>query len=367
LVNGLRNRLLPIVVLLVLSFVMIGNAPVFAVGGSATSSAIPSDDTPSIGEQIVVDISIDVSAVDPPDNSLGSYTGSLDWNPIVLDYNSYSGIPAGFTSVVNVADVSSGHIAFNGANTSGATGNVTVLEITFDVVGSVSSMLDLRYSAMAAPSPNFANLIPFLTVSDGLVKVASAGSITDTGDIGSNTIKDNTNNALTITTSGDVAKEDSVAISIVAAVEPTPAAFTISSLGISPDEADIGENVNISVRVDNTGETEGVYQLVCKVDGVVVDEKEVTLAGGSGKLVTFTLAIDEAGNKTIDVNELTGSLVVKEAEEEPGEVAEIPTQEIPEEPASSGNQWWIVGLILGACAILIAGGIFIYKRRQRSY
>jgi hypothetical protein len=36
---------------------MIGNTSVFALSsGSATSSAIPSDDTPGVGEQITVDI-----------------------------------------------------------------------------------------------------------------------------------------------------------------------------------------------------------------------------------------------------------------------------------------------------------------------
>jgi uncharacterized repeat protein (TIGR02543 family) len=139
--------------------------------GSATSSAIPSNATPSIGQQIVVTISIDVSGVNLPDNALGSFTGSLDWNPSVLTYNSNSGLLAGFTGAVNVSQVSSGHIVFNGANASGATGNVTILRITFDVVGTGSSDLNLEYSAMAA-AVTFGNLLPILTVSDGYVEVS---------------------------------------------------------------------------------------------------------------------------------------------------------------------------------------------------
>jgi hypothetical protein len=169
LAHGLRHRYLPIVVLLVLGGVTIGSALVFAQS-SATSSAVPSDANPSIGEQIEVAISIDVSNVDPPDDNLGSFTGSLDWNPAVLAYDGDSGILAGFTGVVNV---SSGRIVFNGAKPSGATGNVTVLRITFDVVGSGSSVLDLEYSAMAAAF-TFKDLLPLLTVIDGYVQVSPA-------------------------------------------------------------------------------------------------------------------------------------------------------------------------------------------------
>ena len=114
LAHGLRHWYLPIVVLLVLSSVAMGSALVFAQTGSVTSSATPSNATPSIGEQIEVEISIDVSGVDEPDHRLGSFTGSLDWNPDVLAYNSDSDILAGFTGVVNDSDVSSGHIVFNG-------------------------------------------------------------------------------------------------------------------------------------------------------------------------------------------------------------------------------------------------------------
>ena len=65
------------------------------------------------------------------------------------------------------------------------------------------------------------------------------------------------------------------------------------------------------------------------------------------------------------VNELAGSLVVNEAAEEEGVVAQPPTQEIPQEPDStSGNSGWIIGLVLGVCALLF-GGVIVYNRRIR--
>ena len=155
------------VVLLLLSSVMIGSTPVFAVTGSATSSAIPSDETPSVGDQITVNINIDVSGVASPDHKLGSFSSTLNWDPAVLAYNSDSGLLAGFTGVVNPA---AGQVTFNGANPTGAMGSITVLSITFDVVAPGVSDLDLDISTMAA-AETFQSLLPILTVHDGLVSI----------------------------------------------------------------------------------------------------------------------------------------------------------------------------------------------------
>ena len=156
-------------------------------------------------------------------------------------------------------------------------------------------------------------------------------------------------------------------ITVKEIMEPAPAIFSISSLEISPEEVGIGDDVRISVKIDNTGETEGEYQVVCKVDGVVVDQKGVTLGGGSGVSVIFTLAIDEAGDKTIEINGLTGSLVVKEVEEEPslkpetGTVAEILNAEaLPIRPSFN---WLLFGIIIiGGITII---GVLVYIFAQR--
>jgi pectate disaccharide-lyase len=176
-IHCLRHWYSLVVALLVLGGAMTGGTLVFAAGGTATSSATPSNATPGIGDSIVVTIAIDVSGVTAPDNALGSFTGTLGWNPAVLAYSSNSGIQAGFTGVVNATQAATGHIIFNGAKPSGATGNNTVLTITFDVVGAGTSALDLGYSAMSAAS-TFANLLPLLTVNDGQVVVTPAAQYT---------------------------------------------------------------------------------------------------------------------------------------------------------------------------------------------
>ncbi len=167
--NSLHWRLL-IVVILVLGAVIGDSVPVLAVSGVVTSTATPSNASPDAGQQIVVSIDIDVSGANPPDHRLGAFTGLLDWNTAVLQYNSDSGILAGFAGVVNPTP---GHLIFNGANAIGVTGSNTVLTITFDVVGNGVSALNLGYTTMAAAA-TFASLLPILKVNDGQVVVGTA-------------------------------------------------------------------------------------------------------------------------------------------------------------------------------------------------
>ena len=116
------------------------------------------------GNQIVVPIEIDMSGMSSPNEKLGSFTCTLDWDENHLDYVSNSGILSGFTGIVNV---SPGHIDFNGANSSGVGGVFDILNVTFDVIGSTgqSGTIDLDFSAMSS-AVTFFNLLPFLTIED---------------------------------------------------------------------------------------------------------------------------------------------------------------------------------------------------------
>ena len=83
-----------------------------------------------------------------------------------------TGILAGFTGAVNPTP---GHIVFNGAKPTGATGNLAVLTITFDVVGAGTSTLNLGYSAMSAAT-TFANYLSpnILTVTNNSIVASPA-------------------------------------------------------------------------------------------------------------------------------------------------------------------------------------------------
>ena len=103
---------------------------------------------------------------------LGSFTGSIDWDPTILSYDNNSGIQGGFTGLVNTDNAATGSLGFNGINAGGGSGTLTVLTVTFDVIGAheSSTTLDLEYSAMSA-ALTFVNLLPVLTVNDATITV----------------------------------------------------------------------------------------------------------------------------------------------------------------------------------------------------
>jgi len=146
-----KTMLLLTAFLFILGSFVVPSTAVYSQTGTVVATADASDTAPAVGEQVTVTVSIDMSAVNPPDNLLGSYTAALHWNPAVLSYVSYAGAPpTGFTGAVNTANTATGTINFNGANASGAAGSTVVIAVTFNVVGGGNASLDLSFSAMAA-------------------------------------------------------------------------------------------------------------------------------------------------------------------------------------------------------------------------
>jgi len=139
----------------------------------------------------------------------------------------------------------------------------------------------------------------------------------------------------------------------------TPAAFTLSSLSISPIEANIGESVTISVLVANTGEGAGSYTITLKINGVEEATEEITLAGGANDTVIFTTVQDEAGTYSVDVDGLIGSFMVKKS---PASTMSPPVAP-PSAPPSRVN-WAILGPIIGV-AVFLAIFLPIRQRRRR--
>ncbi len=154
------------------------------------------------------------------------------------------------------------------------------------------------------------------------------------------------------------------------------------SLAVSEDEIDIGQNVEISVIVKNTGQSAGSYEVKLNVNGTVIETKNVMLDGGEEQNLMFTLSADEAGEKLIDVNGLTGQFIVRGEVAPPVQVSEpaeeiIPTEVIgtPAEagsvaeisPPSETNLPQILGISGGG--LILAGCVFYFawwRRRARS-
>jgi len=91
-----------------------------------------------------------------------------------------------------------------------------------------------------------------------------------------------------------------------------PAAFEVTSLVVTPPEVTAGGTVSVTAEVRNTGGSEGSYTATLTVDGATAQTKEVALAVGASKTVSFSLVKDRAGTYQIAVGGLASSLRVKE-------------------------------------------------------
>ncbi|MFQ5799779.1 MAG: family 1 glycosylhydrolase, partial [Bacteroidota bacterium] len=117
-----------------------------------------------------------------------------------------------------------------------------------------------------------------------------------------------------------------------------PAVFT--DLTVSPTEAQLGQPVEISVKVTNVGGMESSYTVILTINGIVEDSETITLVGGESTTVTFKPVKEDAGMYDIDVSGLKGAFSVKE----------IPPPPPPTEPFPM----WIVGIAIAAIGIALA-------------
>jgi len=141
------------------------------------SVPVPTDATPGQNETFSVTVGVDMNDSPSPNDKLGSFTASLQWDTLAVSYVGNSGVASGFTGVVNDQNASSGELIFNGANINGATGAFSLITIDFVAVGSsgYSSLVDLEYSAMASTA--FTNLLPVLSARDTMLTIDPPTSI----------------------------------------------------------------------------------------------------------------------------------------------------------------------------------------------
>jgi len=88
-----------------------------------------------------------------------------------------------------------------------------------------------------------------------------------------------------------------------------PAEFEISALVVSPGTVVEGEQVTVTVNVENKGEEEGTHTVLLEVDGRVTELTEITLEGGESTIVTFNI-MEAAGDYAVGVEGLEGSFTV---------------------------------------------------------
>jgi len=98
---------------------------------------------------------------------------------------------------------------------------------------------------------------------------------------------------ITITGSDEVKVPVNLHIESAAPVEP--ANLSASSLSISSQQVEPGEQVTISINVANTGGETGSYNAILYINGVVEDNQSVSVAAGTSETVIFTVSESQAG------------------------------------------------------------------------
>jgi hypothetical protein len=92
----------------------------------------------------------------------------------------------------------------------------------------------------------------------------------------------------------------------------SPAVFSIGELSVNPLSLEVGENIIVSVPVQNTGDISGTYRVTLMVDDNVVDTKEVTLDSAGSTTLEFSYVSDTAGTHTATIEDQVVPFEVKD-------------------------------------------------------
>ncbi len=110
-----------------------------------------------------------------------------------------------------------------------------------------------------------------------------------------------------------------------------PASFTVSNLTIKQNNSGDQATVLVFVDVANTSAASGAYALTLKLNGIVTDTKNISLAGGAVETVSFVLDNQSTGFYVVEVNGLINSYEI-------GSRAVIKTATTPADPITAAPQ-----------------------------
>ncbi|ELY37819.1 APHP domain-containing protein [Natronorubrum tibetense GA33] len=125
----------------------------------------------------------------------------------------------------------------------------------------------------------------------------------------------------------EIAINDAVAgtVTVGDKEDETEATFDVTDATLSDTEIEIGDSVDASATVTNTGDETGTFTAELLVDGEVVDEETVQIFAGDETTVEFTKQFDEAGEYEIAINDAdAGTLTVIEPGEDDDSAFPIP-------------------------------------------
>lgn len=90
------------------------------------------------------------------------------------------------------------------------------------------------------------------------------------------------------------------------------AEFKVTNLNVDSSVVGSGETITASVNVSNVGEKSGTQSVEVKVDGIVENSRDVTLASGENTTVYFEIKKSEQKSYEVSVGDLTKNLAMPE-------------------------------------------------------
>ena len=99
-----------------------------------------------------------------------------------------------------------------------------------------------------------------------------------------------------------------------------PATFVYSDLIVNPDEAFVGEAIQISVNITNIGDVEGNQTVNMEIDSVIKDTMNMTLGGHTNETVQFTYIELNDGTYNVTIGDLSSSFLIKPAPPESSKI-----------------------------------------------
>ena len=145
----------------------------------------------------------------------------------------------------------------------------------------------------------------------------------------------------------------------------TPASLDISQLTISPSEVEVGEEVDISVLVINTGDLTENFTVSLIINDGLVATKGITLDGGAEQPVTFSVIREMPGTYNVAIDGVSGMFTVKAVQSLPRSSvsSSLPSSSPAISPPPTFN-WWLIGGIFGAYIFLAVFIAIIFGRRR---
>jgi hypothetical protein len=90
-----------------------------------------------------------------------------------------------------------------------------------------------------------------------------------------------------------------------------PATFVVDRPTFTPAQISVGDEVTISVNVNNNGDRRGAFDVVMKINSELIETQTVTLDARTSQIVNFKVKENKAGSYVVSINTRTTTFVVK--------------------------------------------------------